>query len=730
MTGTADGSYTAPSGVKYSVRSVRPEDRKYPVPTSRTARAGGGKIVSVKTGAERSELTASGERVTEQGYALQTESGTFIGGYTQRTTYAKQSEKNFSSEEKPYSQEPGIIRAINRGFAAQAAKQAQSSSTEYAAPKKTTADKFYDKAFLAEEQRQAATTPAAEAKYAVKGAAYGYAGLATGAGSALKTKGQEFVGGIATGAIFEGGTKLLLSKVKGISGRAAIKAAGPVLGGIYVSSKTKQFVENAPAQSSTTWGSGQVSSYEKYERSRSNLAYASDFAAGTTAEVVGFGVGAKTVRVATTPAKFSVKNPITGTTTFGKYEPQNIKVPFTKGNGQPFLETISVPSTERTAFAQGWGRRGAVKVRTGVESIDRRQTSFVKVTTKGKGGKSESVTIFDTQELPAAQSYPKTWASTRIPTTKSDVPFFSSPRSSRIFSKDVPQRSMLLTQEYATVTKGEGARQQSSVVFPRELEKRFRPPIYAKYRQGKQEATEYDIFGGAQAPQQRSPSGIGSPSYRLERARERFRSMQANRASQISRQQISVVNPGKRSVTVREATIFDVTARRQPRGEQSLRSTQRATSRSIVEYKPRSSERTRSLFAFGTKSGTGVASRGRFAQDLARISPEPSTVTNPREPGIPSIIPQEPTRAREVTPRPRIIDQGQYRPKTEIPPPPTVTGGFGLPIGPVVSRGRGRRENYKSSRKYGYAPSITAIVGNIRGKQKGKLLTGWEVRGL
>lgn len=87
-----------------------------------------------------------------------------------------------------------------------------------------------------------------------------------------------------------------------------------------------------------------------------------------------------------------------------------------------------------------------------------------------------------------------------------------------------------------------------------------------------------------------------------------------------------------------------------------------------------------------------------------------------------------------------ITDFGSYRgSSTRVQPkpseePPKITipdflvpGGFPV-IPPFGFKGKGRSEGYRARREYQYAPSITSILFNVRGKKPQKTVTGFEIR--
>lgn len=200
---------------------------------------------------------------------------------------------------------------------------------------------FYSKAFTYEQMRQAATNPRDEAKFTVLGGAYAYGGLFLGGLSNIKNKGKDFVEGLLVGSATEVGTRILS---KNTAGKVVVRGGGAILGGVYVASKTNEFISEAPVQYSSPYITGPVSSYEKYNASRRQLGYAADFVATTTAELGGFAAGQKTTKTAIDGGSFKVPGP--DNTYVVDYKPENLKLPGAKSQPKgPVFDVGIIPNS-------------------------------------------------------------------------------------------------------------------------------------------------------------------------------------------------------------------------------------------------------------------------------------------------------------------------------------------------------------------------------------------------
>lgn len=142
------------------------------------------------------------------------------------------------------------------------------------------AESFAQRSEDYESRRIAAANRREEAKYTVLSGTYGYAAIGTQATSTALRSGDRFAAGIATGAIWEG---IGLAAVKKTVTRVAYKATGVGVAGLYGYDVSQR-----------------LGTAVKEQRTGAGRLLATGTVMGQSgAEVIGFGTGAKSVRVAT-----------------------------------------------------------------------------------------------------------------------------------------------------------------------------------------------------------------------------------------------------------------------------------------------------------------------------------------------------------------------------------------------------------------------------------------------
>lgn len=190
---------------------------------------------------------------------------------------------------------------------------------------------LYKKSFLAGERFRASTNPREQIVSASQQAFYGYSSLGLNFAGRLPGKGKEFVTGLATGAAY--------TAVETIAKKQSPRVAGvafPLIGGAlavgYIGYKSKQF-----AGLSKTITYEPVSKEYYYRRGKESFNVASEFSAGTAAELGGFYTGSKAVTTVTTTQNIKfTRETLTGKqqTVNIQYEPGNIGY----GKKEPFLD--------------------------------------------------------------------------------------------------------------------------------------------------------------------------------------------------------------------------------------------------------------------------------------------------------------------------------------------------------------------------------------------------------
>jgi hypothetical protein len=636
--------------------------------------------------------------------------------------------------------------------------------------------RFQEKAAYAETQRREATTPGAEARYAIKGAAYGYGAIASGAVESANRSQGEFFKGMAVGGAW---TALGVAASQNKVTRTVHTGVGVILGGKYVADSL-----------------GNIGDASKNSDGKGSLRGVGNVLGVTGAEIGGFGVGQKGTKMLTgrnvivTNTDIGVNSgQVTGGTKYTRIFLQNSFQPgktvysssiFPTGKGPVnFMAVGGVPARVRA----GRTSKAEMRKQSFNAQYDPRITEFqdfgivrsrspelkdmfVKERRAYVGPDGRVLGIQDVglrTDVPALKSSGTPSNKVRFTTSQSLAgarrPLTLGPGEYVILSQTtrpgMPRTSPMAprvegTRSFSqggTFTELSSGRIEVSGITAIPKYERGRVPGKAITMGGPvygQKTTMPQDFG---IPTQqyypgrlpRNPS-VGSPEARRMQSMDRLRRLRQDQDNRIRFQLPARITPGVRGVeslrtprvpgmSTRDTSLSsssvvrDITRGQYERGMTSRRGSQRGMPSSRTAFIPqvgRAQVPSQST-ALMTARDYSFPTPGSYGFPVTSRGGRNSRDPVPFVPSIPSGSSYVP-----ITPPPRV--PGRVPP--DIPPPDLITGGLPGMIPSWGPPGRGPGSLRGGSQPTSYAPSLGAGILNIRGKAIKGPLTGLEIRPL